>query len=117
MDNRVKATDLAWYSGYLFGYYSNDKYAVWKMNKDGSRTALAGPTYSPYIHKNGNFKNWNWLRVVVDGNKLDYYMNDKLLVSLKDSSYSIGFLGFEMKNPGASPTTMSVDWVSVYLIP
>lgn len=116
MDSHVKATDLAWYSGYLFGYYSNGKYAVWKMNKDGSRTALAGPTYSPYIHKNGSYSNWNWLRVVVDGNKLDYYMNDQLLVSLKDSSYSIGFLGFEMKNPGSTPTTMYVDWVSVYLI-
>ena len=117
MDRKVNPTNLAWYSGYLFGYSSNGKFSVSKMNNDGTRTVLVPPTFSAYIHKNGSFNNWNWLRVEALGNQFFYYMNDKLLVSVKDSSYNLGYIGFEMKNPGTTPTMMYVDWVTLRIIP
>ena len=77
MGNGVNAADSCWYGGYLFGYSRDGKYSVWKMNKDGTKTAIKGPTYSTAVYKNF----WNWIRVVAQGNHFDFYMNDVLLES------------------------------------
>jgi len=115
MDNKVNPSNLAWYSGYLFGYSSNGYFSIWKMNPDGSSTALIPPTYSSSIHKNGAYNNWNTLRLEALGNRFIFFINDKQVADVKDSAYSLGYIGFEMKRPGTLPATMYVDWVSLNL--
>lgn len=111
MDKKVNSADLAWYSGYLFGYSSNGYYCIWKMNKDGTRTALVKPTYSAAINK----KDWNTLRLQAIGTRFIFTINKVQVADIKNSAYSLGYLGFEMKRPGTLPATMAVDWVTLKL--
>lgn len=117
MDNKVNPANLAWYGGYLFGYSSNGFFSIWKMNPDGSSTALIPPTYSSSIRKNGAYKNWNTLRLEALGNRFIFFINDKQVADVKDSAYSLGYIGFEMKRPGTLPATMYVDWITMKILP
>lgn len=75
MGSGVNASDSCWYSGYLFGYSRDGKYSIWKMNNDGSKTAIQAPTLSTAIQKNL----WNWIEVVANGNQFEFYINDVLV--------------------------------------
>lgn len=117
MKNSVDPASQCWYGGYLFGYSNNGYYSIWKMSPTGDWTAIQPPTFTSYIYKNGVKKDWNILKVSAYRSSFTFYINDKLMKTFNDSTYSIGYFGFEMVNHGSVPTKFYADWISIDLLP
>ncbi|HPS40993.1 MAG TPA: hypothetical protein PK040_00215 [Anaerolineaceae bacterium] len=113
MKNNVNAATQCWYGGYLFGYSRDGKYSFWKMQPNGTWTALIPPTFTSLI------KTSDWNNFKVSANKSNFYLfiNGKPVGSVTDSSYSIGYLGFEMVNHGAVQTKFYADWLTIEPLP
>ncbi len=84
-----------WNTEYTFDYTNTGYFSVWK-DYYGSYTALSGGSagwvYSSYINQAG----WNTLKVKADGAYLYFYINDHLVWSGYDTSYSSGRVGIAM---------------------
>lgn len=113
MKNSVNTASQCWYGGYLFGYSRDGKYSFWKMQPNGTWTPLISPKYSSLVNTLG----WNNFKVYANKNTFSLFINNKPVESVTDSSYPIGYIGFEMVNHGSNPTKFYVDWIEVEMLP
>lgn len=72
-----------WSEWYEFDIGPNN-YSIWKYN-NGIWTALRNWTSSPYV-KTGT--NWNRLKVIRGGSSISVYVNNQLLATLTDGSFT-----------------------------
>jgi Zn-dependent metalloprotease len=91
-------TDNNWYQGYLFEYARNGQFSVWRLDH-GVRVSLLPWTYSAAINTGTS---WNTLRVVAGGNTFKFYINNYLVWTGVDNTYSMGQIGFRMYKPSGS---------------
>jgi len=98
-----------WYPGFLFGITKNGMYSIWKNSTDGTSTAIQPWTISSWIDKEG----WNTLRVVADGGEFTCYINEKLVKRFNDTSFTEGFVGFEMYKQVGTKVKFMVDWATL----
>ena len=96
-----------WMNGYIFQYTNAGFYSVWKV-VDGNFSPLVGWAYSPVIVPYG----WNRLKVIANGENMEFYINDVLHAAGKDSTFSIGRVGLSMWR-ASKRTNLQVDWVKV----
>jgi len=96
-----------WNTDYAFLFTRNGSISVWKRIGD-YETALLPWTASEAVYTSGN---WNTLRVVVEGDRIFYYLNDKLVWSGRDADYSFGKVGITMFRSSSSVgDLLEVDW-------
>jgi hypothetical protein len=97
-----------WNKEYTFNYTNNGSYGVYKRSA-GTETALKGWTTSSAIVKNG----WNVLKVTAKGSQLKFYINNTLVWSGTDSSFSGGTVGIGMYRDTTSGNLLYVDWAKL----
>jgi len=96
-----------WEHGYSFSYSNSYSYSVYKTD-GGVWSYLKTWTGTGAVHKNS----WNVLRVEASGDNLSFYINDQLVWSGSNSSFSTGHLGFGMwSNGGWDP--LMIDWATL----
>jgi aqualysin 1 len=94
-------------SGYLFGYevvdevgcYKVSKYTYDITNKTSTETNLAYSCSDDNTQKVLNIDGYNVIRVSASGNSMGLYINDTLIYTLTDSTYSSGQLGLAFFSP------------------
>jgi len=109
---KVDATDSLWYPAYLFGYHNGKYYSIWRVNNNGSFTAIQNWAYSSYIKPN----DWNKLRVVASGADFKFYINDKIVKMFTNHTYVNGYVGF-ITYHGSSSSRFMADWATLTLLP
>ena len=88
-----------WNNGYMFAYANDGYFMVWK-DANGISTPLKPWTATGAINQNG----WNLLKVVGNGTRMEYYINNKLVWVGNDSSLGTGRVGIGMyKDSPATP--------------
>jgi len=80
-----------WSKEYKFAYTNNGNFAVFKTNGT-TLTTIKAWTSSTAIVKGG----WNMLKVAADGSTLKFYINNTLVWSGTDTSFSAGKVGIGM---------------------
>jgi hypothetical protein len=111
---RGKPTKLTsiknWKASYLFLYTNSGSFSVWRESATGTETALKGWTASTAILK----KNWNTLKVIASGSSLKFYINNKLVWSGSDSTFSSGQVGIMMyRDASSTGNTLFADWAKL----
>lgn len=110
---------LGAYSGYLFEVDNAGRYKISSSQNFSTGTGnntLQDWTTSPAI-KSGNSVT-NTLQVMANGNKLMFYVNGTFLVSLQDSSFTSGTLGFlATTNDKATKADVVYSNLKVYAYP
>ena len=76
----------------MFGFTNQPRYSVWRMNEDGSPTALQPWTETSLIAVN----DWNTLRVAAGESALNFYINGVLVWSGSDEHFPNGKHGFQL---------------------
>ena len=77
-----------WNNGYLFQYSNDGYYSVFKY-VGGSSTALQSWTATSTVVSG----DWNTLKVQMNGTSMSFWINDTLVWSGTDSSFSSGYAG------------------------
>lgn len=96
-----------WARGYMFQITRNGQYSVYKDNL----TALQGWTASTAINQ-GNA--WNEMRVLAIGSSLRFYINNILVWSGSDSSFTSGRVGVGMyRGAGTTGNGLYVDYATL----
>ena len=96
-----------WTNGYIFQYTNAGYFSVWKV-VDGVFSPVVGWTYSPTIVPFG----WNTLKVVANGENMEFYINGVLHAAGSDSAHSIGRVALSMWRATVKAPFI-VDWVKV----
>lgn len=78
-----------WNTGYLFQYSGDGFYSIWKY-VGGSVELIKFWTFSDAINQGDA---WNTLKVRANGNQMDFFINDDLVWSGTDDSFSAGKVG------------------------
>ena len=91
MQNSRTSSNM-WYTGYIFGYSNAGNYSIWRMDSGGNIVTIQPWTNSSSIQSNV----WNEMRVVADYDMFEFYINDDLVYTFSDDTYSSGYVGFEM---------------------
>lgn len=99
----------AWSGGYLFGYSNQPRYSVWRMNEDGSTTALQPWTETSLIAVN----DWNTLRVAIGESVFNFYINGVLVWNGADEHFPNGKLGFSFFNNPNPSSSFFIDWAKM----
>ena len=94
-------------NGYMFQYTNAGYFSVWKT-VDGVLSPVVGWTYSPSIVPFG----WNTLKVVANGENMEFFINGVLHAAGSDSAHSIGRVALSMWKANVKAPFM-VDWVTV----
>jgi hypothetical protein len=87
-------------------------YSIWRMSKTGAATAIQPWTNSDAINQG----DWNLLRVVAQGDSLEFYINDQLVNSFTDSNFTKGYVGFEMYRPAGGSSRLYVDYADLTVL-
>jgi len=86
-------TDDDYNNGYIFDIYvdsySNESYFAVFYNFNGSSYALFDWEYTDLININGT----NSIKVICDGNNMNFYINDVLVEDIYDETFSEGYVG------------------------
>jgi hypothetical protein len=93
--NPVLDTAGWWNTEYTFDYTNSGYFSVWK-DYYGSYTALSGGSAGWVYTSNISQGGWNTLKVKADGGYIYFYINDHLVWSGYDTSYSSGRVGIAM---------------------
>jgi hypothetical protein len=101
------ATYNAVNNAYLFLYSQNGCFSVWK-HVGGAVIAKKAWTLSPSIIKN----NWNTLKVIADGSVLRFYINNALVWTGVDTSFTTGQVALTMFSISTSER-LDVDWATL----
>jgi hypothetical protein len=91
----------------MFQYTNAGYFSVWKV-VDGVFSPVVGWTYSPTIVPFG----WNTLKVVANGDNMEFYINGVLHAAGSDSTHSVGKVALSMWRAGTK-APLIVDWVKV----
>ena len=94
-----------WASGYAFQYANTGNFSVYKLNGTLSDIPLIENTAHASILPG----DWNTLKVVARGETFKFYINDTLVWSGTDATYSSGINGIGLFWTG-DPSTLQVDW-------
>jgi C1A family cysteine protease len=78
-----------WRPSYLFQYANNGSFSVYEITSTGTAIALKGWTTSLAIVK----KDWNTLKVLINGSSMKFYINGTLVWNGSDSTLSSGSIG------------------------
>ena len=100
---------LLWYPGYLFGYTNAGNFSVWRISSSGEAVAMQPWTDTPFVIPN----DWNTLRVVAQGQKLSFYINDDLVFENTDNRFSKGFVGFHVYKSSERQSRFWIDYARV----
>ena len=100
-------------AGYVFMYYQwgngfTSAYGVSKIGSDGIWTNIEFASTDALV-VNG----WNTLRVTASGSTLNFYINDQLMYTLTDSTFSNGAVGVGMGKISGTTTALYVDWATL----
>jgi Domain of Unknown Function (DUF1080). len=106
------ASGNLWYSGYVFGYTNEGDYSIWRMNKSGSATVIQPWTHSDEIV----VRDWNWLKVVAEGSDFEFYINNELVNSFSDSTFTKGYVGVQMYRPPTGSSRLYLDEANLSII-
>ncbi len=98
-----------WYPGYVFGYTNYGKYSIWILNPDESETLIQPWTNTDAIVPN----DWNVLKVKAVGSTLNFYINDTLIHTFTDPSFSSGYVGFVTFKSEDIRSLFKVDWAKL----
>jgi len=104
----------SWYPGYMFAYYDwgtlgyTPSFGIWKEESDGSSTNIVFANTDAVV--TGGY---NTLRITASGSTLNFYINDVLMDSLTDSSFSSGSVGVGMYKTSTVSTTYYVTWATL----
>jgi hypothetical protein len=99
-----------WYPGYMFAYYDwgtlghTPSFGIWRNEADGTSTNIVFANTDAVV-SNG----WNVLRITATGSSFNFYINDVLMYSLTDSSFSSGSVGVGMYKTSTGSTTYYVN--------
>ena len=77
-----------WNKGYYFQYSNTGYFNVLKCN-NGDCTMLKNWTQTGAINPMG----WNLIQIVGNGPRMEYYINNKLIAIVSDSTFSLGKVG------------------------
>jgi Zn-dependent metalloprotease len=99
-----------WHSGYGFFINRNGYFDVLRFD-DGHYTTLQPWTIHEAINTGDA---WNTLRVMAQGPRLDFYVNDRLIWSGSDATHRSGNAGVLMYNSNATGNRLEVDWAALY---
>lgn len=113
MGNVVHPTYNCWAPGYIFGYMDSGYASIWKGNAENNWVSLYSATFTDAIKPN----QWNVLRVVVKGSQFTYYINGKLIATITDSTYKLGFVGLRTWTEGTTASKFLVDWAKLTVLP
>ncbi len=99
-----------WYSGYGFNYTRQGTFAVFRYDQ-GTPISLQSWQYHPSILTGDS---WNELKVIAQGAKLDFYINNVLVWTGKDSTYPSGLNGLSMyTGPDGIADLLRVDYAYI----
>jgi len=102
-----------WDSGYSFYINHFGQYSVWKYI-NGNGTALQYWVNSPAINTDSS---WNILRSVAIGSNLYFYINDTLVWSGSDTTYTSGSVGIIMYRTAESTgDQLWADWATLDIL-
>jgi len=102
--------DQDWKQGYQFGYSRDGFYSVWRLNINGTDTALKDWTTSSYLNTGSA---WNTLRVLAQNNMLYFYINGYLVFSISDSIFSSGRVGIIYYTNDGTSSVVYADWATL----
>jgi len=97
---------FAYYDWGTLGY--TPSFGIWKEESDGSSTNIVFANTDAVV-KGG----YNTLRITASGSTLNFYINDVLMDSLTDSSFSSGSVGVGMYKTSTVSTTYYVTWATL----
>ncbi len=103
-----------WFPGYMFAYYDwgslghTPAFAIWKYEANGTSTNVVFANTDAVV-SNG----WNVLRITATGSTFKFYINDALMYSLTDASFSSGSVGVGMQKISTASTTYYVNWATL----
>ena len=98
-----------WNTEYTLNYTNTGLFSVWR-DYYGSYTPLKNWTSTTAIVKGG----WNTLKVIADGPSLYFYINNVLVWTGSDSTYSSGRVGIGMyRNSSSTGNKLYVDWAQL----
>lgn len=100
-------TDNSWNAAYHFLYSQRGFFSIWKST-GGIQIPLEDWTTTTAIVRN----NWNTLKVIADGTRLLFYINNVLVWSGADGSFASGQVGVEMYRNTAADQ-LQVDWATL----
>ncbi len=104
------ATNNLWKPSYLFEYQNSGLFSVYKVDANGTATALKVWTTSSAIVKNG----WNTLKVIAVGTTFKFYINGTLVWTGNSPYFSTGQVGFGMSRDGTSTgNALWIDWAKL----
>jgi serine protease len=96
-----------WNNGYGFGYSNSGYFIIWKQS-GGATTRLVDWTASPAITGT-----WNTLKVTANGTFLQFFINNTLVASGPDSSFSTGKVGIGFRRDASAGNHFYVDWATL----
>lgn len=99
-----------WHSGYGFFINRNGSLDVLRFD-DGAYTVLQSWISNDAIQTGDA---WNMLRVVAQGPRLEFYVNNELIWSGSDSRYRSGKAGVLIYTTNATGNRLEVDWATLY---
>ncbi len=103
-----------WYPGYTFAYYDwgtlgyTPSFGIWREEADGSSTNIVFANSDAILSND-----WNVLRITASGNTFNFYINNALVYSLTDSSFSSGSVGVGMFKNSTVSTTYYATWATL----
>lgn len=107
--NPVLDTVGWWNTEYTLNYTNTGLFSVWR-DSYGTYTPLKNWTSTTAIVKGG----WNTLKVIADGPSLYFYINNVLVWTGSDSTYSSGRVGIGMyRNTTSTGDKLYVDWAQL----
>jgi hypothetical protein len=98
---------------YAFRLDTDGNYLIGKR-VGGTATVIVPSTYSSAINKGLNV--WNTLKVVCHGSTIQFYINDKVVNVIEDSSFSEGRVGVYAWDESTATNVVHFDNVEVYTI-
>jgi Zn-dependent metalloprotease len=103
------ASGNQWANAYSFHYTANGSFSVWKY-QNGVETQIVPWTEHAAILKG---QTWNLLQVVAIGSNLQFYINQVLVWSGSDTTFSSGRVGVGYYHSATPWDVLSVDWAQL----
>lgn len=85
--------------GYIFGVFPQGGYEFARLEDCFGYQTGGGQA----VYLRDRLKTWNRMKVIAKGSRFDLYINDNLLVTMEDSSFKSGKVGFYL---GGGPTSI-----------
>jgi Zn-dependent metalloprotease len=99
-----------WNTDYAFLYERDGTVSVWKR-RGANEVSLLSYTTSGAVNLGDS---WNTMKIIANRNHLYYYLNDNLVWSGIDYSYSYGKVGLTMyRNDTSTGDRFQVDWATL----